>query len=269
MIKSDIERRRSRRHRVEEDRIDADVELIWKSEAGSRMFECGRIADVSDTGLAVVCPQPLAASTNIILRAPGMGFVAMGQVRNCAWCRTQYRVGIHFVERAPISPSAMEPDADYFDVLRAGAAGQFEKVEKLYRTLAFKYHPDNMDTGNAEVFLRMKEMFRILSLPKPQQEESSISRPYAGFKGVEAYKEQRGRRLAVLGLLYHKRAEDYRNAAISADDLENLTGIGKDQMGFVLWYLLEKGAVTLGGYSSDYTISAAGVDLMEAVSLRD
>lgn len=268
-MKGDIERRRSRRLRVEADRIEADVELIWKDDLGMKQFECGRIADYSETGVAVVCPQPLPASLNVILRAVGMGFVALAQVRNCSWGKSQYRLGIHFLDKVPAVSPHPDADPDYHDVLRAGASGHFEKVEKLYRALAFRYHPDNGETGDSEVFLRMKEAFRILSPTQRHEPDITLSRPAGAFCSHEMYREHRSRRLAVLSTLYRRRADDCRNAAISADDLQTQTGIETDQMGFVLWYLLEKGAVTVGGYSSDYAISAAGIDLMESVAMRE
>ena len=268
-MKGDIERRRSRRMRVDAERIEADVELIWKDEAGQRQFECGRIVDYSETGAAIVCPQPLSPSSSLILRARGMGIIALSEVRNCSWGKAQYRLGVHFLDKVPAVSTNPDAEPDYEEVLRAGASGQFERVEKLYRSLAFRYHPDNRDTGDSETFLRMKEAFRILSPSQPRHVDSAVSRPAPALCGPDAYREQRGRRLAVLGTLYRKRADDFRNATLSVDDLQNLTGMGTDEMGFVLWYLLEKGAVSLSGYSSDYAISAAGVDLMETVSLRD
>ena len=56
---------------------------------------------------------------------------------------------------------------------------------------------------------------------------------------------------------------DYRNAFVSPGELESLAGMAPDEIGFVLWYLREKGAVTGSDSSPDYSISAKGVDILE------
>lgn len=249
--------------------MDADCELIWKNDAGHRQFECGKVVDHSATGVAVVSPQPLPASSSVIIRVPSLGMVALSQVRSCSWGRTQYRLGIKFLDKASARPDAAGTEPDYHEVLRAGASGEFERVEKLYRSLAFRYHPDNRDTGDSEIFLRMKEAFRILSSSQPQVAESGIARSFNAFRGPEVFHAQRERRRAVLGLLYQKRVDDYRNAAMSTNDIETVTGLHPDEVGFVLWYLQEKGAVSVSGYNADYTISAAGVDSFEAVRIAE
>jgi len=255
-----IDRRRSRR-----ERIDSAAELIWKDDAGCRRFECGRIVDFSETGAAVASPQPLAISSPLILRAPGMGFVALAQVRNCSWNRTQYRLGLLLLEKAAAQPGDSDTEPDYHDgfpeMLRAGVAGEFERVDRLYRALAFRYHPDNRETGNAEIFLRIGEAHRILAGTPAPPPESAVSRPV--FAAPIGLREQRDKRTAVLGLLYQRRTSDYQNACVSTRELESLTGLASDEVGFILWYLREKGAVTLSDYSSDYAISASGVDLLE------
>jgi len=57
---------------------------------------------------------------------------------------------------------------------------------------------------------------------------------------------------------------DHKNASLSARELESLTGLRDDDIGFIVWYLREKGAIALNDYSSDYAICAPGVDILEA-----
>jgi hypothetical protein len=62
---------------------------------------------------------------------------------------------------------------------------------------------------------------------------------------------------------------DYRNAFVSPGELESLTGMAPDEIGFVLWYLREKGAITGSDSSPDYSISAKGVDILESAHQGD
>src|SRR4051794_37638293 len=115
-MKGYIERRISSRKRVDDARVETDVELIWKDQSGNRQFECGRIVDVSDEGAAIACPQPLSPSSHLVLRAPGIDVVALSQVRNCSWGKSQYRLGVHFLDKIPAAPADPDAEPDYHDV---------------------------------------------------------------------------------------------------------------------------------------------------------
>jgi len=258
-----FERRRHRRQST-----DAAVELIWKDD-GHRRFECGSLVDISVTGACVVCPQPINVSSYIVLRAPGPGIVALSQVRNCVWGRTQYQLGVEFLEKAATQPPENVIEPDYHALLRAGVAGDAESVDRLYRALAFRYHPDHRDNGDAEVFLRIREIYRILAPSQRYQEELEVTKP---LKTTGLKSELRGlkdKRLEVLSLLCQRRVSDYRNAYVSSSDLESLTGMSTQEAGFVLWYLREKGAVTLSDNTPGYTITAVGVDVLENTHRSD
>jgi hypothetical protein len=255
------ERRKQRRERT-----DAAVELIWKEDS-HRRFECGRILDSSRKGAGVACPQPLAVSSCLILRAPGIGVVALSQVRNCSWRRTQYHLGVEFIEKASIQPPDPAAEPDHHELLRAGVAGDADRLERIYRALAFRYHPDNRDSGDSEIFLRITETYRILSVSQPSP-ELEVARPRSldWQTGIRGLKDKRA---AVLGLLCQRRMGDYRNAFVSASEIESFTGMAPDEVGFILWYLREKGAVTVCDNSPDFSISAAGVDLLESAHYED
>jgi hypothetical protein len=261
MSTGQAERRRQRRQRT-----DAAVELIWK-EDGSRRFECGRILDSSGAGMGVACPQPLGISTCLILRGPGIDVLALAKVRNCAWRRTQYHLGIEFLDKASLQPRTPAEEPDHHELLRAGMAGDAERLDRVYRALVFRYHPDNRDSGDSEIFLRISETYRILSVAKPCPE-----REIAKSEGTDWQTGLRGlkdKRIAVLGLLCQRRLSDYRNAFVSPAELESLTGMSPDEIGFILWYLREKGAVTGSDSTPDYSISARGLDILETAYQRD
>src|SRR5580765_5225110 len=52
---------------------------------------------------------------------------------------------------------------DYYEVLQLSPNADQETIDRVYRALAKRYHPDNRDTGNAERFLQVVEAHRILS----------------------------------------------------------------------------------------------------------
>ena len=212
----------------------------------------------------MVCPQPIGVSSYLVLRAPGLGVVALSKVRDCVWGLTQYQMGVEFLDKAAAQPRDNAAEPDHHALLRAGVAGDLAGLDRLYRGLALRYHPDNCDTGNAEIFLRIKEAYRILAPSQPNQEDQEIAKP---LKTIGLQAQLRGlkdKRLEVLGLLCQRRVTDYRNAYISPGELESLTGMAANEIGFILWYLQNKGAVTLSDNTPGYTITAGGVDLLES-----
>ena len=252
-----IERRRHLRERV-----DGAVELIWRDDLGQRRFECARIVDYSLSGAGIASPQPVPASSCLILRAPGIGTVALSQVRNCCWRRTQYRLGIEFIEKAATDPPDNAAEPDHHELLRAGVAGDYDRVDRLYSALAVRYHPDNPDTGNSEVYLRIGEAYRILATSRPLANATGAEKSAPGFGWQTGIRELDDKKVAVLAMLYERRMSDYRNAVVTAMELESLTGLPAEEVGFILWYLREKGAVNLCDGSSDYAISGTGVDML-------
>ncbi len=52
---------------------------------------------------------------------------------------------------------------DHYEILRLSADAESDTIERVYRTLAKRFHPDNEKTGDAEIFLRIAEAHRILT----------------------------------------------------------------------------------------------------------
>lgn len=252
----------SRKYRRE--RVDMPVELVWRDHSGQRRFDSARMTDYSPNGAAIDHDQPLAVLSNLILRAPDMRLVALAQIRFCAWRRTQYRLGIEFVEKASTQPADPAAEPDYHELLRAGLQGDIDqsRLDRLYRSLASRYHPDKGDSESSEIFLKIAQAYQILSASQPVQPETGITKPEQGFEWMEQLRTLKDKKTIVLGLLCHRRISDYRNATVSESELESLTGLTSNEVGFILWYLRQKGAVTLTGDGSDHAISAEGIDVL-------
>ena len=247
-----IERRKHARERA-----DAAVELIWKDESGNRRFECGRLVDCSPGGSR---RGVSAATCRVVLSDPAR---ARHWRRRAVAGPQQFPAphtvssGARVYRKAAIQPPDPAHEPDYHELLRVGVTGDADRLDRLYRTLAFRYHPDNGESGNAEVFLRIKEAYRILSASQPRYVDTEVAKPFEAFRCTDEVRELNSKRGAVLGLLCQRRMSDYRNAAVSQGEFESVTGLTSDELGFVLWYLREKGAVTLPDNGSDYYPSSA------------
>ena len=55
---------------------------------------------------------------------------------------------------------------DYYEDLQVDTNANFETIERVYRLLAKRYHPDNNGTGNAGMFNIITTAYRELSDPE-------------------------------------------------------------------------------------------------------
>ena len=89
-------------------------------------------------------------------------------------------------------------------------------IERVYRTLAGRFHPDNPSTGDAKTFLRIREAYDTLSDPARRAQYNALRQrtKYSerfrlrGREFFDGIKGEQLRRLAVLCLLYRQAASE-------------------------------------------------------------
>ena len=55
---------------------------------------------------------------------------------------------------------------DYYEDLQVSSNADLETIERVYRLLAKRYHPDNNGSGNTEKFTRITEAYKVLTDPE-------------------------------------------------------------------------------------------------------
>ena len=55
------------------------------------------------------------------------------------------------------------PFVDYYEVLQVSQSADFETVERVYRLLAKRYHPDNTASGDVDRFTEVRRAYDVLS----------------------------------------------------------------------------------------------------------
>ena len=172
----------------------------------------------------------------------------------------------------PARPHAENTFAtDYYEILRVGPQADEDTIERVYRTLADRFHPDNPSTGDPETFLRLREAYETLSNPARRAEYNALRQYTKGaarfwLRGREFFDGVRGgqnRRLAVLCLLYRRRISTHESPGLSILDLERLTGCTREELVYAFWYLCEKKWSTIGDFT-EYSITADGFDFVES-----
>jgi hypothetical protein len=248
---------------------DCAVELIWKSADGERRFESCRAINLSEIGVAIECPELMPLLAHVIVRAPAFEVAALAQVKHCTWRRTIYILGLNFV--AKTSTAAHDSAApDHYEILRLNPEADNATIDRVYRTLTRRFHPDNKETGDAEAFLRIAEAHRILTDPSRRQQydgerdraKSVVRFDLRSRQFFGGLRGEQNRRLAILCLLYRKRLSDYEFPGLSLLELEWHSGFTREELGFGLWYLCEKNLVTIDDRTC-YRIAAQGVDYVE------
>jgi curved DNA-binding protein CbpA len=156
---------------------------------------------------------------------------------------------------------------DYYESLQVSQNADFETIERVYRFLAKRYHPDNPQTGNGEKFKTVVEAFSVLSDPekraaydvkyeRARTRQWSILDEMPPSNGVQADRRIRD---GVLSLLYVARRRDASNPGLGILDLERPLGCPEKHMEFHVWYLKEKGWIERGD-DGRFAITASGVD---------
>jgi curved DNA-binding protein CbpA len=156
---------------------------------------------------------------------------------------------------------------DYYESLQVSPNADFETIERVYRFLAKRYHPDNTQTGNADGFRMVVEAFSVLSDPEKRaaydvRYERTRRREWSALLETpvtEGNGTDQKIRDSVLSLLYRARRHDVLNPGMGIIDLERLTGCPRKHMEFHIWYLKEKGWIERAD-DGRFAITAAGVD---------
>jgi len=162
------------------------------------------------------------------------------------------------------------PDApltDYYEVLQVSPRADSETIERVFRHLAKRYHPDNQDSGDAAKFSELSNAYAVLS--------DSVQRAAYDVK-YDHVREERWRifnqdtatgeiandsrvRLAALSLLYIARRNNVSEPGIGVIELERILSVPSDLLEFHMWYLRENGWVERLT-SGHFAITAPGVD---------
>ncbi len=164
-----------------------------------------------------------------------------------------------------------ERPVDYYEVLQVSPSAEPETINRVYRLLAQRFHPDNRETGNEAKFRAIHEAYTVLSDPEKrvrydvmyeQQRHDRWRLVSTGANAENDFEMEQIVRLTVLEALYTKRRVEPRDPGIFALDLEQLIGRPREHLEFTTWYLVQKKLVTRDD-NSRLIITAEGAEYLE------
>jgi len=159
---------------------------------------------------------------------------------------------------------------DYYEDLQVNPNADQETIERVYRLLAKRYHPDNNGSGSVEKFDIITKAYKSLSQPEKRaaydatyaEKKGQAMKAYAQANAPGAFAADSQIRRHVLSVLYIERRQDPEKAGVGLWRLEQLLGWPEKMLEFHTWYLKEKKWIERTD-NGGFAITAVGVDELE------
>lgn len=156
---------------------------------------------------------------------------------------------------------------DYYEVLQVSPNADLETIERVYRFLAKRYHPDNLQSGDAERFRVLTEAYHLVRDP---ERRAAYDVKYEGGRALQSQifgkalpsddiETDRRIQQGILSLLYTSRRRQPANPGVGSFELERLLGVPEQHLEFHIWYLQQKSWIERLD-SGKFAISVTGVE---------
>ena len=166
---------------------------------------------------------------------------------------------------------SQESWVDYYEVLQVSTNAEPETINRVYRMLAQRFHPDNRESGDESRFREILEAYKVLSDPEErarydvahQQHRNDRWRLVStGAQAENDFEMEQVVRLTVLEALYTRRRLEPDDPGIFWLDLEKMMGRPREHLEFTLWFLMQKKLVERGD-NSRVLLTAEGAEYLE------
>lgn len=156
---------------------------------------------------------------------------------------------------------------DYYEILQVSPRADRDTIERVFRYLANRFHPDNRETGNAERFSEIVNAYEILSCAAKraqydlhyEQVREVRWRMFSQDSVTDNVQADARLRIAIMSILYIVRRNNPAEPGVGSMELERLLECPEPVVKFHCWYLKENGWIVRldTGYLA---ITAVGVD---------
>jgi hypothetical protein len=272
-----------RRSRPRNPRSGGPFRISYEIKQGVLQVLTGELTDFHDEGcgLAVAIDLPVGMPVTVEGRLTDAGGVDVNTKAFVSWSRPDeeggHRVGVQFAEPLKLHRNSnealwREQSEDLYELLQISPNADFDTIHRVYRLLAQRYHPDNSDTADADMFRSVLDAYKILSDPEKRagydsQHKTHRERRWRIFdqeRAMRGVKGEKAKREGIMGLLYTKKLNEPLAVAAAMDsrEFEQLLGVPREHLEFSLWYLREQGLIVRSD-SGKYQITIKGVDCAE------
>jgi curved DNA-binding protein CbpA len=156
---------------------------------------------------------------------------------------------------------------DYYEILEISPNANSGTIDRMFRYLAQRFHPDNQETGDRRRFDEIVEAHDTLrdAVKRAQYDIAHQNQATFRWKLTEEASDTKaiGRdaeiQTKMLSVLYVKLRQNVSDPGVGSLDLERMLGCPPEHLEFHLWYLKEKGWIRKTE-SGMFAITVAGVD---------
>jgi curved DNA-binding protein CbpA len=167
------------------------------------------------------------------------------------------------------------PFVDFYESLQVSCTADAETIHRVYRILAQRFHPDNRETGNLDVFRSLTDAYHVLGDPirraaydvRYGEVRRVVWKIFDQSTSAHGVDSERRKRDGVLALLYRRRVSDPHQPTVSLKEMEELLGVPREHLEFALWYLRENQHLQRTD-NARYSITPKGVDAAEVSMAR-
>ena len=159
---------------------------------------------------------------------------------------------------------------DHYEDLQISPSADQETIERVYRLLAKRYHPDNNGSGSVEKFDIITKAYKVLCQPEKRvaydatyaEKKERVLKAFAQANAPGGLAADGHVRRQVLSILYIERRQDPENAGVGLWRLEQILGWPEKMLEFHTWYLKEKKWIERTD-NGGFAITVAGIDELE------
>jgi len=161
-------------------------------------------------------------------------------------------------------------DIDYYELLQVSDAAEPDTINRVYRMLAQRFHPDNQETGNSARFREITDAYHVLSNPERRAQYDATNQKRrkdrwrlvsAGVQSENDFEMEQIVRLTVLEALYTKRRLDPATPGIYLAELEKMLGRPREHLEFTIWFLNQKKLINTD--DARMYLTAEGAEFLE------
>jgi curved DNA-binding protein CbpA len=253
--------------------IAADIGISWQERHGVLHFCRVRAFSISDSGVWVISTERLEVGSCARALSEELGFSRAARVRDCEQQGSKYVITLEFRSPSdePSQEAVQEESANYYEMRELSQAAEAETIQRVYRLLAARYHPDNPQTDDVQKFPLLRKAYETLSDPvKRAAYDTEYALRETGPMPVFELKDfvvgidaEKNRSLGVLCRPYNRQRVNPDKPGLSLLQFDQLMTIPREHLVFTVWYLKKKQSLTTEG-GADFQITAEGGDFVES-----